>query len=126
MELMGVTYFSESWERQIIAASVYSRDYSHRRYAGAPGLCSGAITYAEQKSIDADIFVQDFPMESAAASADDVRMALLIIRFEKPREVGEWDRKLAAIGKEHPKIVRVEPKLRCTSFKSRNAHPISS
>jgi hypothetical protein len=48
-------------------------------------------------------------MEPAATSADNVRLALFIVRLEKPREVSEWDRKLATISKEHPQIVRVEP-----------------
>ena len=82
---------------------------SHQRHANSPGLCSRAISDAEQQAIDADIFVQALPMEPAAASADDVRLALFIIRLEKPREVSEWDRKLATISKEHPQIVRVEP-----------------
>jgi len=73
------------------------------------GLCSRAISHAEQQAIYADIFVQTLPMEPAAAAADDVPLALLIVRLEKPREVSEWDRKLAAISKEHPQIVRVEP-----------------
>jgi hypothetical protein len=75
----------------------------------ACGLCSRAITHAEQQSIDADIFVQTFPMQSAAASADYIGSALFIVRFEKPREVCKRDRKLSTIGKEHPQIVRVEP-----------------
>lgn len=86
-----------------------SRDSHDQRHAEARGLCSRAITHAEQQAIEANIFVQALPMQSAAASADDVGLALFIIRLEKPREVCEWDRKLATIRKKHPQIVRVEP-----------------
>ena len=73
------------------------------------GLCPRAITHTEQQAIDADIFVQTLPMQSAAASADDVSLALFVIRFQKPREVCERDRKLATVSQKHPQIVSVEP-----------------
>jgi hypothetical protein len=93
----------------MVAQPNASRDSRHQYHAVSPGLCSRAISHAKQQAIDADVFVQALPMEPAAASADDVRLALFIIRLEKPREVSEWDRKLATISKEHPQIVRVEP-----------------
>ena len=41
----------------------------------ARGLCPRAITHTEQQAIDADIFVQTLPMQSAAPSTDDVGLA---------------------------------------------------
>lgn len=70
-----------------------SRDQSH---ADARVLRSRAITHAEHQAVDADILVQALPMQSASPSADDVVLALRIVRLEKPREVRQWDRKLAA------------------------------
>jgi hypothetical protein len=92
-----------------IVESVKIGDLKALRVADSRGLCSRAITHAEQQAIDAYIFVQAFPMQSAAASADDAGLALFIIGLEKPREVCEWDRKLATVSKKHPQIVRVEP-----------------
>ena len=77
------------------------------------GLCLGAITNTEQQGIDADIFVQILPMQSAAASADDGSLTLFVIRFQKPREVCERDRKLATVSQKHSQIVGVEPEFSC-------------
>ncbi len=64
------------------------------------GLCPRAVTHAAQQAIDADIFVQTLPVQAVAASADDASLALFVIRFQKPGEVCERDRKLATVS--HP------------------------